>query len=155
MPHGIRNTVHSILRRRTLDPITGCRTWDGYRNRDGYGVVKWDGSDVLVHIFVFDYYNPGIRNGRQVLHTCDNPPCSTRSHLFAGIDQDNKDDMVAKGRSLTGDRNPMAKLNEKQVRRIRILYSRLEISQHELGRIFKISNQHVSDLVNYKRRAGG
>jgi hypothetical protein len=53
-----------------------------------------------------------------VCHNCpngDNPGCCNPKHLFLGTNKDNSQDMVKKGKSTKGSRNPTAKLNEEQV----------------------------------------
>jgi hypothetical protein len=44
-----------------------------------------------------------IPHGRYVLHRCDNRRCCNPSHLFVGTQQDNMDDMLAKGREGMGE----------------------------------------------------
>lgn len=55
------------------------------------------------------------------LHTCDNPGCVNPAHLYPGTRANNNADMVARGRSNAGERNPQAKLTEVLVGEIRRL----------------------------------
>ncbi len=50
-----------------------------------------------------------------VLHHCDTPACCNPTHLFLGSNQDNVDDMLAKGRQARGEATGRAKLTESEV----------------------------------------
>ncbi len=54
-------------------------------------------------------------------HTCDNRFCINPDHIIPGTNHDNSRDMVERGRSSYGERNPASKLNQNQVREIREL----------------------------------
>lgn len=60
----------------------GCLEWTGYRNRQGYGQVKWQGRLWPVHKLVWTLTNGPVPDGLVVDHQeCDNPPCAEVSHL--------------------------------------------------------------------------
>lgn len=103
----------------------GCWPWMAGRVPAGYGSmrVKVDGKHThrsASRISWLIHYGP-ILDGLGVLHKCDNPICVRPDHLFLGTPADNHADKAAKGRSTRGVKNPMAKLNEDAVRKIRRL----------------------------------
>jgi len=77
----------------------GCWTWGGATNRKGYGRFTVGGKLRLAHRLVWAWTRGPIPDGVRVLHHCDNPACVNPKHLFLGTDQDNTNDMVAKGRA--------------------------------------------------------
>jgi hypothetical protein len=89
-----------------------------------------------------------IKEGMQACHTCDNPICVNPAHLYEGTVSDNKKDMVARGRSTKGVKNPMVKLSVQDVILIR---DRLRDGdkQHVIASAFKISQGAVSCIKNY------
>lgn len=84
----------------------GCWLWQGARSR-GYGAFESRelGGMLRTHRLSWTIVHGPIPNGLYVLHRCDNPPCCNPDHLFLGTNQDNVDDMVAKGRNATKERN--------------------------------------------------
>ena len=81
---------------------TACHQWTAYTLK-GYvqiGVgAKMEGS----HRVSYEVYRGPIPDGLHVLHTCDNPACVNPDHLWLGTNQDNIDDMVAKGRQVSAN----------------------------------------------------
>lgn len=76
-----------------------CWEWTASTDPRGYGRV-WDGArSALAHRVIFQLVHR-ITVGPDVVicHHCDNPSCVRPSHLFAGTQQDNLNDMKAKGR---------------------------------------------------------
>lgn len=51
---------------------------------------------------------------------------------------------------LRGERNGGSKLKTKDIEKIKELYATGEYTQQEIGNIFKISNQHISSILNNK-----
>ena len=77
----------------------GCLVWMGARLPNGYGRVWRDGKAKLVHrVALEDKLERELGEGMLACHTCDNPPCFEKEHLFEGTPQDNMDDMTEKGR---------------------------------------------------------
>lgn len=96
----------------------GCWSFVGLRNKAGYGRVLCRGKMQLAHRVSYELFNGQIPNGLCVLHKCDNPQCTNPKHLFLGTNADNNADKAQKGRALKGETHSMAKLSEKQVRKI-------------------------------------
>jgi hypothetical protein len=100
--------------------------------------------------------NGPIPDGLFVCHSCDNRPCCNPAHLWLGTTDDNMADMVAKGRSASGDRswshqhpetqrgeqNGHSILTEDQVRAIRADTR----SQAAIGADYGIAQAHVSRI---------
>lgn len=98
---GPRGTVEERFRRRITDVAPterGCVEWPGARS-DGYGVLNDHGVIVYAHRLAFLLGGGVLAEGECVLHHCDNPPCTTFEHLFAGTKAINNADMAAKGRA--------------------------------------------------------
>lgn len=92
----------------------------------------------------------GVSPGKlQVIHSCDNPPCCNPNHLSLGTSQDNHDDMVAKGRQTSGEKDAMHKLTEELVNHIRERYAHGGISQAQLARETNMSVTQIWRVVHY------
>lgn len=82
-----------------IDPITGCWNWQGPFTSDGYGGFSFPELKITrAHRYSYWLAN-GFLNELFVCHQCDNTKCVNPNHLFLGTNQDNMDDMKAKGRS--------------------------------------------------------
>lgn len=96
-----------------------CWPWIARRNeaRGGYGYFDDEHRRTWrAHRYAFFLMHGHAP--KLVRHTCDNPACCNPNHLLEGTQQDNINDMVARGRSCVGERHGMVKLTEAQVRDI-------------------------------------
>ena len=95
-----------------------CWHWTGSKLPKGYGKVRVGSTVEYAHrvALLFDGRNPSRRVAR---HRCDNPQCVNPAHLELGSIADNSADMTKRGRSMTGERNPAAKLTPFAVTAIR------------------------------------
>lgn len=96
-----------------------CKPWEKALNSKGYGKRKFRGKTVGAHRAAWIEEHGDVPDGLFVLHRCDNRPCTEPRHLFLGTQQDNLDDMAAKGRGTQGGRNNTTKLTEADVLAIR------------------------------------
>lgn len=85
------------------EPNSGCWLWTGGGSR--YGVftmssrAKRSARSVPAHRLSHELFNGPIPRGLIVRHKCDTPFCVNPDHLEVGTQQDNMNDMVARGRS--------------------------------------------------------
>jgi len=81
------------------EPMSGCFLWVGGTNPVGYGRF-WGGQGRMVyaHRFAYEQAHGPIPVGKDVLHSCDNPPCVSLHHLRAGSASENQKDAVQRGR---------------------------------------------------------
>lgn len=84
---------------------SGCWLWTGWRDRDGYGRLKWRGRKIRAHRLAYELHNGPVASTLQVCHSCDVPACVNPAHLWVGTNRDNVADSIAKDRWTTGDRN--------------------------------------------------
>lgn len=134
----------------TLTPQGECLIYTGPTNRDGYGRVRTHGHGWLAHRIAFFIYTGVDPGDMLVCHTCDNPPCCKREHLYLGDQALNMYDARLKKRlnpkPPRGEANRSAKLTEAQVKEIRRLYA-AGVSQGKLGPLFGVRQAHISDIV--------
>jgi|1186.fasta_scaffold529447_2 hypothetical protein len=110
-----------------------CWSWKGYKNEDGYGIVRGDlafkllpeigvKKRKLAHRLAYQLHF-GIDPGElRVAHHCDFPPCENPSHLIACTQKQNLLDGAARGRPIMaalGEANFNAKLSPELVNLIR------------------------------------
>jgi hypothetical protein len=127
----------------------GCWDWNRYLNNTGYGWFSIKKEKIYAHRFSFAWYNFDPKD-LYVCHSCDNRKCVNPEHLWTGTAADNMKDMCLKNRSAKGFDLPHTKLSLDDKDIIKYLYLNKNITQKELGKIFDISFQHVSDIIGEK-----
>lgn len=79
------------------EPNSGCWLWDGAVDSKGYGAFRVGKRVIQAHRVAMRL--AGLELGDlHALHRCDVRTCVNPDHLFAGTNQDNVDDKMAKGR---------------------------------------------------------
>jgi HNH endonuclease len=128
-----------------------CWEWIGGHHSMGYGVIgirTGDRGTIMVsrlaHNIMWELINErAIPTGRQINHHCDNPPCCSIWHLYAGTSQDNARDAVVRLRYVKGK---TIKLKPAQVLEIRAL-AKQGHNPTQLGRMFGVSNVHITRII--------
>lgn len=83
-----------------------CHPWGGNCNEAGYGVIRYRGEYYIVTRAVMTVeLGRELTSDERVLHTCDNPPCANRRHLYIGDPKRNALDRKERGRHWR-DRTP-------------------------------------------------
>jgi hypothetical protein len=119
-----------------VDKSGECWLWTASCTKGGYGTFSpTHATRELAHRFAYALTHGPIPEGMHVLHNCpggDNPACCNPAHLWLGTPAQNSADMVAKGRSLTGNRHP-ARLHPERMQRGDRHYLRLHPEKHPRG----------------------
>ena len=88
-----------------------CWTWKRATNNRGYGLYRVrtlpedyevsgrQSTQLTAHRVAYHLHNGNLKPHNYVLHTCDNTTCCNPNHLWLGSQQDNVNDMIAKGRA--------------------------------------------------------
>lgn len=84
-----------------------CWNWKAYRDRDGYGRVRYHGKKRAAHHVAYELTVgpiPATFEGRptELMHTCDNPACCNPNHHKLGNALLNQRDKLYKGRTPYG-----------------------------------------------------
>lgn len=94
------------------EPDDGCWLWEGCVLNSGYGQIRVGRKMKSAHRVSYELYVGPIPEAMHMCHSCDVKSCVRPSHLFPGTDQENTDDMMAKGRVAKGSDAGAAKLTE-------------------------------------------
>lgn len=130
-----------------IDEKSGCWNWTAHRDKDGYGFLPGDNSNIRAHRYSYAYHYGEDISGILVCHKCDNPGCVNPDHLFIGNAKDNVTDMISKGRDMMiGSRNNKAKLNEYDVAEIR----KSTLSTNDLSKKYKVSKSSIKRILTRK-----
>jgi HNH endonuclease len=121
-----------------IEKTATCWFWTGVTNTLGYGKIQLNKRFILVHRFMWRWFNGPIPDGLHVLHKCDEPLCVNPKHLFLGTQEDNVRDCIQKGRHRSGygEKNRHAKLTEEDVKEIR---KRIDMPAIALAKAFMVS----------------
>ena len=107
---------------------SGCWEWTASTNHGSYGNFtvppdKHHGPAQRAHRVSW-FLHTGKWPTKNILHTCDNPPCIRFEHLYEGTALNNAQDRDSRGRQNSkpaiGERNGKTVLNETKVRIIRL-----------------------------------
>lgn len=128
-----------------------CWPWLGARfqhpGQEPYGAF-WDGKNNRpAHQVAWEIANDSpFPEGKQGNHTCDLTLCCRPDHVIPGTQADNMADMVQRDRSLHGDRHPMRKVTQEQVREIR---RRAEAGEklRSLAAAYGLTSEYVGEIV--------
>lgn len=128
----------------------GCWLWTASCHPSGYGQFSYAEAMTPAHRVAWVLTNGPIPKDSWVLHHCDVRKCVNPAHLFLGTAADNSRDAVSKGRRPTGEAHRRSKLTKEEVLAIREEAAHGTMTQLELGQVYGVSPNHVSDIVRRK-----
>lgn len=145
--------LRAVTRRRlerNSKRVGECIEYTGTLEAAGYGTIQISRKRTKAHRVSFELHNGPIPEGMMVRHKCDNRPCINPDHLVLGGQTENMADMVERGRSLPGERQPNAKLTDAQV--VAIL-DRLKSgeTQRSLSTEYGVSHTTIYEIAHNKR----
>lgn len=129
-----------------------CWVWTGGKvsKTKPYGkMTHWENGKnrhQTAHRFSYELRSGPIPDKMCVLHRCDNPPCVNPDHLFLGTAKDNTRDKLLKERSTS----PFSAV---QVREMRRMYKRGNISMAAIGRLNGINERTAAGIISGRRWA--
>lgn len=141
--------THPALPESLVDKSNDCWLWRGSCDKNGYGLLRIAGVTTRVNRLAWKDYFGEIPEGKHVLHTCDQPSCVRKEHLFLGSHQDNMTDMVNKGRSYrpAGALNPKAKLTQAKADEMRALFAAGTLGKGQLQVRYGVSRITVERVL--------
>jgi hypothetical protein len=131
---------------RTIITKSGCREWQGYKLKSGYGRIWFNGKPELLHRVIYTINKGIIPDKMYVCHHCDNPSCVNPEHLFIGTQKDNMKDCRNKGRTTKGFQNSSTIVTHEK--RIELLQMILKGFKYKIiANKYGISRTRVSQIA--------
>lgn len=140
---------------------TGCLEWkwplkpSKIKHNLVYPMLRVHGVKIAAHRAAYILQVGPVPDGLVVRHRCDNPICCNVEHLELGTQQDNVNDVKARGRGAgwyesrnRGVENPNAKLNEETVRYIRSRWKFRKVTAKMIAAELGITKNAVSNVLS-------
>jgi hypothetical protein len=132
-----------------------CWEWQASRSCYGYGQFEINDHNYPASRVAWILTNGPVPDGLDILHSCNNPPCCNPAHLRPGTVSDNMQDSIRAGTHYRftykrGSEHHNAKLTENDVRQIRILFAKGNVTKVQLGRDFGVTPENIAFIVNRK-----
>lgn len=135
---------------------SGCWEWNKSHSK-GYGQIRLMCSGqkriFSTHRIAWEVKHGRLLGSLVACHSCDNPKCNNPSHIFPGTMKDNTADMHSKNRGggmfskghkainqVRGNGIPHAKLNDRMVLEMRVIYDAGLLGYKLLARKFGVSH---------------
>jgi len=115
----------AFMQKVRIDEETGCWEWQGAKDRNGYGVVMWQGKLRRAHRQSYEWENGELPKEIYACHQCDNRGCVNPDHIQPGSPSDNLKEAHDRGRHPrrsrkgSGEQSGTNVLTEAQVLEIR------------------------------------
>ena len=110
-----------------------------------------DGVNVPIARRIYTIVFGNIPDGMMLRHKCDNGYCVNPSHLEIGTAKQNGQDMVDRGRSLAGSKNPFAKLTESDVAAMRSEWVPYKVSIDSLAEKYGVNRVTIIKALHGDR----
>lgn len=133
-----------------FDPDTDCWIWSAAKTLDGYGHFGLKNNrNCRAHRFMYWLNHGEMPKHMEISHSCDTRECVNPSHLKLATHYDNIQECKARGRvyDKSGSNNPKAKLDERHVEAIRLLYHTNNYSYDDLALIFKVGKSTITNII--------
>lgn len=128
-----------------------CWPWLACSQKEGYGVISYQGKTQRAHRIAFMLHHGPIPDGMFVCHACDNPSCVNPAHLWLGRNEENVQDMLDKGRNavMSGSQSGSAKLSEIDIPLIKLLRAE-GLSHRKIAGIYGVRHQTIACVLHGK-----
>ncbi len=130
-----------------------CLSWPFGKTIAGYAQIHIEDTTANVSRMVCERVKgPPPTPGHEAAHSCGkgHEACISPAHVFWKTHIENEADKISHGTSQRGERNPMAKLTDPEVRQILALKG--VMTQRAIAQKFHISQAHVSLIHTSKVR---
>ncbi len=143
------NQLSRFWKKISKDGENGCWKWLNAKDKDGYGKITIQATDMRAHRLSWIIHRGHIPKNALVLHTCDNPECTNPEHLYDGNNTNNMRDREARNRiqHRKGEDCNFSTLTSELIIKIRAMRS-AGSKQLEIANLFGISRPHVSAICS-------